>query len=901
MTDADAEQQHQRERQRAILAAADAYERQWIAHLRATQPQWEVWWWRDVRPVHLIRSGLSVVYTILQRSHKMQYGLDGLAYDKTTNTYIFLQFKMRTGVAIMPPGIFGTFQEVINMMKHLRTDEGACDRHVGFDATSKVRGFLGTSIPFSKFTLCLNASIGIESHVLAPEEFVLVPPPAPAVATEYVLRDYQRDAIDALRAATDHHRVTSIVMPCGVGKTYTMLASMDRPTLVVVPFLDHCKQLHEKAHRVGVPHLEVSGVGTRVPAEVASFVAEGGARCVVTTRTSFREVLAKLEGVRFARVFFDEAHHILKEERDAALRLAPNLTLVTATPPHNTKTDACWRDAFPAYRMAWDEAIQRNFIVPPRLLFPLIRDRSADDDDDGSYSWETRARWFLDASRAHSGITNAFVYVNNTAHVDAMVQALHAVHDPQRHRPLRRCRFVPVTHKTHSKTRAALYKEMEQNTRGDALLVFVSVFVLDEGVDVNMCDAIFLAELPDDEEASFSIDPTRLVQRACRANRVTARKQYATVLAWCPSPTIAAEVVEMMEVGMGTGTGVRVEALALDALDGEDEHVVIEEVQHAEAVKKEANRRLERRRAKEASGVAATEYANLLRAWMDRAIAWREVNGHKWADEVRGAPKEEVRIVAKLRGRHGANSDEARRRLEAVDRDFFNPYLVRSTRLVIEHTLRRHRANGERGMVPWPAQRDKTRFDLRSPNGSAGFEVGTWFHRRVTERRNGELDPTVATMLDAVDETWWNDPVTRTIASLEDHWDARNPVPTRDGSTPYGPAERGLVLDGRWVDDRRAGVKNLLGLRVKTNKRMTWGQLRRLLRVIPSFMDTPLSARTFGSEGFIPFLKERLGLARDSSADDLDTMLARKAATEKDEDDTTAAPEVGMKRKRQGE
>jgi hypothetical protein len=554
--------------------------------------------------------------------------------------------------------------------------------------------------------------------------------------------------------------------------------------------------------------------------------------------------------------------------------------------------------------MAWDEAIQRNFIVPPRLLFPLIRDRSADDDAEGSYSWETRARWLLDASRAHSGITNAFVYVNSTAHVDAMVQALHAVHDPQRHHPLRRCKFVPVTHKTHSKTRASLYKEMEQNTRGDTLIIYVSVFVLDEGVDVNACDTIFLAELPDNEEATFGIEPTRLVQRACRANRVTVRKECASVLAWCPSASIAAEVVEMMEVGMGTGTDiVRVEALALDALDGEDERMVVEEVQHAEAVKKEARVKIERRRAKEASGVAATEHANLLRSWVDRAITWREANGKRWADEVRGAPKEEVRIVKKLRGRHGANKDDARRRLEAVDGTFFDPYVVRSARLVIEYTLRRHRANGERGLVPWPAYSDKTWFDLRSPKGHDGFTAGLWFHN-ATHRRNGELDPTVSAMLDAVDETWWMEPVTRTIASLEKHWDAsRNAVPTNKGSTPYGPAERGLVLSGKWVDNRRAGVKHLLGLGGKTTNKMTWVHLRRLLRVMPSFMDTDRSARTFGEAGFVPFLKERLGLARDASAADLDAALARKAATEKDEKDKgeEAAPEVGIKRKRQGE
>jgi hypothetical protein len=594
--------------------------------------------------------------------------------------------------------------------------------------------------------------------------------------------------------------------------------------------------------------------------------------------------------VRFAKVFFDEAHHIRPEERDAALTLAPSLTLVTATPPHNTKTDACWRDAFPAYRMAWDEAIQRNFIVPPRLLFPLIRGGA---DNGGSYTWETRARWLLDASRVYRGVNNAFVYVNSTAHVDAMVNALKAVHDPEWH--LRRSTFIAITHQT--KDRAALYKQMEQNTRGDALVVFVSVFVLDEGIDVRACDAVFLAELPYDDQTPFRLKQSRLLQRACRANRAWGRKECATVLAWCPNASRAAEVAEVMEVGMSMEAPVTV--LASDALGCRDRCVMADQVQHAETVTKEAHERIERRRTKEARGVEAGEYPEVLRASVERAIAWRDLNG-KWADEVHDAPKEEVRIVRKLRW---TRNDDARRRLEAVDATFFDSYMVRSARLIIEHTLRRHRANGERGLVPWPAFTDKTRFDLHSPSsGHAGFEARRWFSKRVMQRRNGTLDPTVVAMLDAIDESWWYDPVTRTITSLEKHWASRNAVPYKDGSTPYGPVERGLVLDGKWVDDRRAGVRHLLGLPGGGHHRTSWDQLRRLLRVMPTFMDTRKSARTFGEAGFVPFLKNRLGLERGASATDLDAALARKAAAE---DETVegegAAPEVGMKRKRQGE
>jgi hypothetical protein len=258
----------------------------------------------------------------------------------------------------------------------------------------------------------------------------------------------------------------------------------------------------------------------------------------------------------------------------------------------------------------------------------------------------------------------------------------------------------------------------------------------------------------------------------------------------------------------------------------------------------------------------------------------------------------------------GTTNDDARRRLEAVDATFFDSYMVRSGRLVIDLTMRRHRANGNKGLVPWPAQRDKTRFDLRSLRRD-GFTTGPWFNHCVRERRRGTLDPTVVAMLDEVDETWWCDSVTRTIASLEKHWDtSRNAVPATEGSTPYGPAERGLVLSGKWIVNRRTGVRNLLGILTGGvgSHKISWGQLRRLLRVMPTFVDTRDSARTFGPEGFVPFLKERLGLERDASAAELDAALARKAAAEDEKegddtiDDTTtaaAAKGVGTKRKRE--
>jgi hypothetical protein len=170
-TDADAELQYQ-----SIIAddelpyqrtiADDEYERKWIARLRAIHPDWNVWVWKDVPQAELARSGMSL---------EIDHDLDALAYENETNTYHLLKFKIWTGVATMEPAIFGTFLGVMVVMKHLRTEDGKEDRPSGFDATSKVRGTIGTSIPFSQGTQGFIKTFDIESQVLAPEEFVVLP------------------------------------------------------------------------------------------------------------------------------------------------------------------------------------------------------------------------------------------------------------------------------------------------------------------------------------------------------------------------------------------------------------------------------------------------------------------------------------------------------------------------------------------------------------------------------------------------------------------------------------------------------------------------------------------------------------------------------------------------------
>ncbi|WP_299236235.1 DEAD/DEAH box helicase family protein [Natronomonas sp.] len=143
------------------------------------------------------------------------------------------------------------------------------------------------------------------------------------LATEYELRGYQTDAVDAWRAAGDRGVVE---LPTGSGKTVVAIgaiAASDTPTLVVAPTIDLVEQWHAELDAEfgdGRPIGRLGGGEQRVEA--------------ITVSTYDSAYLRADElGDRFGLVVFDEVHHLGGEGyRDIArLSAAPARLGLTAT------------------------------------------------------------------------------------------------------------------------------------------------------------------------------------------------------------------------------------------------------------------------------------------------------------------------------------------------------------------------------------------------------------------------------------------------------------------------------------------------------------------------------------------------------------------------------------------
>ena len=166
------------------------------------------------------------------------------------------------------------------------------------------------------------AGASVEDHVLDASDRAASEAGLPdALATDYDLRTYQREALDAWRDAGDSG---VLELPTGAGKTVIAIRAMVElgvPTLVVVPTVDLLDQWQrELAREFDVPIGRFGG---------------GEQRREAITVSTYDSAYLKADGVgdAFEFVIFDEVHHIGGEGyRDVARLLAAPARLgLTAT------------------------------------------------------------------------------------------------------------------------------------------------------------------------------------------------------------------------------------------------------------------------------------------------------------------------------------------------------------------------------------------------------------------------------------------------------------------------------------------------------------------------------------------------------------------------------------------
>jgi superfamily II DNA or RNA helicase len=442
------------------------------------------------------------------------YGLDGLAR-VADDEYHGIQAKRRKTGSYLRAKDIATFMAVTQRMRVKHPES---------------RGFLYTD---SKLTRELADDLtllpGYEVvHMHLAISAAVEMPVVPAAAVEPW--PHQLEAVAALRAWDEPRGV--FVMPPGSGKTMVMgIWGRENARVVVCsPTRALAAQTLEAMARLMPDHrrllIDSDTAGTRDTATVAAAWADETPLLISTTYASMCDTMAGVVTPDTV-IMVDEGHHLAgnAQLRTATESLECRVLIVTGTPPAALLDDNDDDDLPIVYQYHYDRAVQEGRICDYRIYLPLISDPVGDRDHDDlvhTLSADLTSRChFLANGLLRTGATRCIVYAASVAEADAYRVAL----------PRLAAQFHGIAAWT-----GLITGETSTGQRDQQLGAFqaydpmfrwfflCSVRVLDEGVDVPACDAIYIANSIGTE--------SRFVQRMCRANRLGYPGKVANVFVW---------------------------------------------------------------------------------------------------------------------------------------------------------------------------------------------------------------------------------------------------------------------------------------------------------------------------------------------------------------------------------
>ena len=816
-----------------------AYELAWIRRLRDENPGASVWAWRNVPAYHLVWSGISRLYELLDRGFGQEFGLDGLMFSE--GTYTLLQFKYRDTNGKMKAGDFGTFMLAYDLLKKMRAPGYL--GNVDFRKDTRVVRFIGTNVPFSTRVLNVMEEVGVGCGVMTLEEAGVVlktkrPEPVVPKGPARVLFPHQEAARDAWAASQSHLR--SIVMPCGAGKTLLMVRlSFGKRVVIVCPLIDHVRQFWREFMDDGVTNVLMVHSGRDGTTDADAVKKHKG--IAITTRASLG-----IFGNGYDHVFFDEAHHLHYDEREICERIASVTTLVTATPPPIAPTGHPWFGVERTYSMSWEEGVASGRICKARMIVPFVEDDDADsvtkDDSEGSdhdnladASFSTKARWLVDVGMAR-GLYNTIVFVNSTKSANSMVEALRSFGNDAR----------LYVQGTPPKAREDALRAMYDNNNHlyNKHLVLVSIDILREAVNVPACDSVFLADVPDDT-SGFYQKSTQHLQMLYRAGRFFRKRpdKQATMLVWCDAAHAAFSSDLLSTVGHEVDA-VPVGLFGMETVEQQNKALVAARSM-VNDVRRRAAKRAQRRLLR---SVGAEEISRMVRKSIDACVAFFGSHS-KWPDQVevvRGGGDDLQKFMKRLRNPGDVGGWRGvRERVEAIDPTFFDAPQVRQVRELIgmarDDTLRKWSDADDTssilGPIVWPAQSDDRRLVAGGGRYHGTFpKVGSFlFNMRFASAPGYTGDrrvvPEAIALLNEADAHWNLDKTERGIRCVETYWPKGTPAPFVKDTVVFSKNYR---LQGKTVDRWRNAAKGLLGI-ATTDRNMSTAQVRRLRGVWENF------------------------------------------------------------------
>jgi superfamily II DNA or RNA helicase len=336
-------------------------------------------------------------------------------------------------------------------------------------------------------------------------------------------REYQTDAYNLLK----NLKSAVLTMPCGMGKSRTaiMLASQYPNILLVSPLRVLAQQLlYLFAKYLGDKYepILISSDGLRNEDKISKLLKDKNIiSCTFDSVDVALKVVSNLAGVY---VIVDEFHNLspanITSKTDHIYKLLNNdkfkKLYMSATPLANFKSDA-------QYSYQWNDAIKNKYICDFKFVLPDIDDKLekfklllGEIDKDIDFKMYCKA-YFIVRSMLFYANKKCIAYLTSIDKAELFLKCVDIMSKLMNVK-INTWQIDCNTSKTKREDILSGFK-----TSTDVAMI-VNVHILDEGVNIDDCDSVFVAQ-PNDNIAN-------LVQRMSRGNRITPNKNVCYVYLW---------------------------------------------------------------------------------------------------------------------------------------------------------------------------------------------------------------------------------------------------------------------------------------------------------------------------------------------------------------------------------
>ncbi len=523
------------------------------------------WHWTQIPEIVLYESGFVHDFNNLRMKRKerfeeegtyynpvREYGLDGISKSiDEENNVIYNGIQSKLWERSLRAHDLGSFYQVIfaRMRKHNNKSKGYLYHNGKLqvdvrDDILNLRGdILNIHLPYNE-----NIQNEYLGNVTTTNSIEIIE------EKDYILRDYQKEAIEKLN--NDWDGIKLLQLPCGMGKTLIFnhhAKDKDyKNVFIISPLRIHTKQNLDRMKAYLPEHktLLLDSDGSTDFEDLEKIINE---KSIISTtfdsaQTLFAQLFEKEEDANEVEdceeededdtneveeesenmgeeefickydlsnsiLIVDEAHNLInKDELNKIIRAFPKVLLVTATPP------SCMEEIIGCeviYQYEFRKAIEEKHICDYQIYLPIIEKEGNIKIDIPEELIElngdiTKKCLFLLNGMLHTGSRKCIVYLNSKEECEQFVKNIYEVNNKYHYLPLWCNKIVS---ETSEKERSDIIKEFEKNDN-EKIKIICSIRILNEGVDIPNCDSIFITNVGD-----YSNDIVT-VQRLCRANRI---------------------------------------------------------------------------------------------------------------------------------------------------------------------------------------------------------------------------------------------------------------------------------------------------------------------------------------------------------------------------------------------